>query len=138
MKRLRALPGTLFERHEITAEPDVFRARQAVGRAMDALGAKVIRKTRLVTAVSEIFRNALIYGGSAVVRIYCDAEDRMVWVDCSDNGPGIADMTLAMSDGYTSGRGLGRGLGGAKRLADEFEIVSEPGVGTQVRLAGRA
>lgn len=138
MRRLPALPGTLYEQHEIAAEPDVFRARQAVGRAMDTLGAKVIRKTRLVTAVSEIFRNGLIYGGGATVRIHCDAEDRVVWVDCRDEGPGIADMALALSDGYTSGRGLGRGLGGAQRLADEFDIVSEPGVGTQVRLAGRA
>ncbi|MGZ9812675.1 ATP-binding protein [Pseudoroseicyclus sp. H15] len=138
MRRLPTLPGTLFERHEIEAEPDIFRARQAVGRAMDALGAKVIRKTRLVTAVSEIFRNGLIYGGGAVAIIHCDDDDRMVWVDCIDQGPGIADMALAMRDGYTSGRGLGRGLGGAKRLADAFDIISEPGMGTQARLAGRA
>lgn len=137
MRRLPALPGTLFERHEILAEPDIFLARQAVGRAMDSLGAKVIRKTRLVTAVSEIFRNGLIYGGGALAVIHCDPEDRMVWVDCRDKGPGIADIARALSDGYTSGSGLGRGLGGAKRLVDEFEIVSEPGVGTQVRLAGR-
>ncbi|GGG84353.1 anti-sigma regulatory factor [Salipiger pallidus] len=138
MRRLPKLPGTLFERHEITVEADIFRARQTVGRAMDALEAKVIRKTRLVTAVSEIFRNGLIYGGGAVVIIHCDEDDRMVWIDCRDTGPGIVDMELALSDGYTSGGGLGRGLGGAKRLSDEFEIVSEPGVGTQVRLAGRA
>lgn len=138
MRRLPALPGTLFERHEIAVESDIFRARQAVGRAMDALNARVIRKTRLVTAVSEVFRNGLVYGGGAVAMIHCDAEDRMVWIDCRDTGPGIADLALALSDGYTSGTGLGRGLGGAKRLADEFEILSDPGVGTQVRLGGRA
>ncbi|SPJ26070.1 ATP-binding protein [Palleronia abyssalis] len=138
MNRLPRLRGQLFERHEITVEKDIVRARQAVGRAMDGLGAKAIRKTRLVTAASEIFRNGLNYGGGAVALIHCDAGNRMVWVDCIDDGPGIEDMALALRDGYTSGTGLGRGLGGAKRLVDEFDIVSEPGVGTHVRLAGRA
>ncbi|MEQ5868935.1 ATP-binding protein [Sagittula sp. NFXS13] len=132
------MPGTLFESYEIRTEQDIFRARQSVGRAMDALGAKVIRKTRLVTAVSEIFRNGLIYGGGALALIHCHNATRTVWIDCCDDGPGIEDMALALSDGYTSGSGLGRGLGGAKRLVDAFEILSEPGIGTQVRLAGRA
>ena len=138
MKTLSPPPGKPFDRLVIAVEADVFRSRQAVGRAMDRLGAQVIRKTRLVTAVSEVFRNGLIYGGGAEVVITLDESDRMVWVDCTDQGPGIADLERAMKDGYTSGKGLGRGLGGAKRLSDHFEIHSVLGEGTQVRLAGRA
>lgn len=138
MTRLPPLPGTLFERYDIKVEADIFRARQAVGRAMDSLDARVIRKTRLVTAVSEIFRNGLIYGGGAVALIHCDKLKGFVWVDCKDEGRGIPDIALALRDGYTSGTGLGRGLGGAKRLVDTFEIVSAVGAGTLIRLAARA
>ncbi|MFW2589823.1 ATP-binding protein [Sagittula sp. SSi028] len=132
------LPGAFFERHEIRTESCVFRARQAVGRAMDGLQARAIRKTRIVTAASEIFRNGLIYGGGAIAVIHTDPRDAMVWIECRDEGPGIADVDQALEDGFTSGTGLGRGLGGAKRLSDRFEITSTAGQGTRIRFAARA
>ncbi len=138
MRHLPALPGHPFEERVIAVERDVVRARLAVGHAMDRLGARTIRKTRLVTAASEIFRNAFLYGGGGRVTIHIVEADRMVWVDCIDEGPGIPDLAQAMKDGYTSGRGLGRGLGGAKRLVGHFEIHSVPGRGTQVRMASQA
>ena len=138
MMRLPPLPGTIFEIQEIRVEAHVFRARQAVGRAMDSLGGRVIRRTRLVTAASEIFRNGLIYGGGAETTITTDARDRMVWVECHDRGPGIADVALARRDGYTTGGGLGRGLGGAERLVDAFDLVSAVGEGTIVRMGAYA
>lgn len=135
---LGRLPGTPEAVYRIASDHDVYRARSAISRVMDGLSPRAIRKTRLVTAVSEILRNGLIYGGGACVEVSLDRAGGMIWIDCTDGGPGIADLDQALRDGYTSGKGLGRGLGGAKRLADRFDIYSVPGTGTRVRLGGSA
>lgn len=121
----------------LVSPQDVAVARRVAGQAMTELGASVIRRTKFVTAVSEIARNALVHGGGGVIRfVLCSrGPARQLVAECIDRGPGIADIDLALGDGYTSGGGLGHGLGGAKRLVDEFEIISAPGCGTTVRLA---
>jgi serine/threonine-protein kinase RsbT len=116
---------------------DVVRARQAVrARAIEA-GFGIVDQTKLVTAASEVARNTVDYGGGGTLRIEIVREGsrRGVQLTFSDNGPGIADIEQAMTDGYTSGGGLGLGLGGAKRLSNEFTIDSAPGKGTTVTLA---
>jgi serine/threonine-protein kinase RsbT len=115
---------------------DVVRARQAVrARAVEA-GFGLVDQTKLVTAASEIARNTVDHGGGGGVRIEILREGRRrgVRLTFSDEGPGIADIKLAMTDGYTTAGGLGLGLGGAKRLSNEFAIASEPGKGTIVTL----
>jgi serine/threonine-protein kinase RsbT len=116
---------------------DVVRVRQAVrARAIEA-GFGIVDQTKVVTAASEIARNTVDYGGGGTLRIEIVREGarRGVQLTFADNGPGIADITTAMTDGYTTGRGLGLGLSGAKRLSNEFSIESEPGKGTTVMLA---
>ncbi|AWI86676.1 ATP-binding protein (plasmid) [Alloyangia pacifica] len=114
---------------------DVVAARQAVARFMKERGASALRVTRFATAVSEISRNAIVHGGGGDISIYLDARKEYLLVECRDTGPGIEDVTLAMTEGYTSGGGLGRGLGGAKRLSHDFEIRSVPGEGTTVSMS---
>lgn len=96
----------------------------------------LVDQTKLVTAASELARNALKYGGGgqAALSIVRDSAQQGVRLIVSDNGPGIADLTQAMQDGFTTANGMGLGLGGAKRLVDEFEIQSAPGVGTTVSI----
>ena len=116
---------------------DVVRVRQAVrARAVEA-GFGIVDQTKLVTAASEIARNTVDYGGGGTLRIEIVREGirRGVQLTFSDNGPGIADISTAMIDGYTTGGGLGLGLSGAKRLSSEFSIESSPGKGTTVTLA---
>lgn len=120
----------------ISSGDDVVRARQAVrARAVEA-GFSLVDQTKIVTAASEIARNTLDYGGGGTARIQIvrNGARRGVRLVFEDKGPGIADMSLAMTDGFTSGGGLGLGLAGAKRLCNEFDIVSEPGEGTIVTL----
>ncbi|GAA4044902.1 anti-sigma regulatory factor [Nonomuraea soli] len=118
----------------IHGDADVVRVRQAV-RAL-AIEAKLslVDQTKLVTAASELARNTLTYGGggSATIERVENGTRAGVRALFHDDGPGIADLALALRDGYTSGGGLGLGLGGAKRLVDAFEIRSEPGRGTTV------
>jgi serine/threonine-protein kinase RsbT len=121
----------------VRTSDDVVRVRQAVrARAIEA-GFGIVDQTKLVTAASEIARNTVDYGGGGNLRIEIvrDGARRGVQLTFSDNGPGIADIAVAMTDGYTSGGGLGLGLSGAKRLSNEFSIESSPGVGTTVTLA---
>jgi serine/threonine-protein kinase RsbT len=116
---------------------DVVRARQSVrAKAVDA-GFGIVDQTKLVTAASEIARNTVDYGGGGALRldILREGSRRGVQLTFSDNGPGIADIKMAMTDGYTTGGGLGLGLSGAKRLSNEFSIESTPGKGTTVTLA---
>ena len=113
------------------------RVRQAVrARAIEA-GFGIVDQTKLVTAASEIARNTVDYGGGGTLRIEIVREGsrRGVQLTFSDNGPGIGDIATAMTDGFTTGGGLGLGLGGAKRLSNEFAIESAPGTGTTVTLA---
>jgi serine/threonine-protein kinase RsbT len=119
-----------------TAE-DVVVARQHVRTRAVELGFSLVDQTKLVTAASELARNTLQYGGGGVMHIerLNQGARRGLRLVFEDQGPGIPDIAVAMRDGYTSGGGLGLGLGGAKRLANEFSIESTPGVGTRVMIA---
>lgn len=121
----------------LRTDRDVARARREVGRALDERGARTLQRTRFVTAVSEIARNAVLHGGGGTLSITERRDRPGLEVLCRDRGPGIPDIGRALEDGFTTGRGLGRGLGGAKRLSDAFDIASEPGAGTTVRLSVR-
>jgi serine/threonine-protein kinase RsbT len=114
---------------------DVVRIRQHVRNAAAASGLSLVDQTKLVTAASELARNTLIHGGGGVVRVEVvkSAVGRNgVRLHFADEGPGIPDVDLALTDGWTSGSGLGLGLSGSRRLVDEFELKSEPGLGTNV------
>jgi serine/threonine-protein kinase RsbT len=113
---------------------DVVRVRQLVrGHAKD-VHLSLVDQTKLITAASELARNTLVYGGSGTARVQTVARNgrRGVRAVFTDSGPGIADLDQALTDGYTSGSGLGLGLGGARRLVDEFTLDSEVGRGTTV------
>src|SRR6201994_4603848 len=112
---------------EIRASDDVVRVRQEVrSRAVEA-GFGLVDQTKIVTAASELARNTLDYGkgGHAVMDIVVNGPRRGVRIVFEDQGPGITDIELALKDGYTSGKGMGLGLGGARRLCNEFTIASE-------------
>jgi serine/threonine-protein kinase RsbT len=125
------------ERLPIKASEDVVRVRQAVRKHAIAAGFSLVDQTKIVTAASEIARNTLDYGGGGDVRIetLLNGTRHGVRLTFSDEGPGIADVALALTDGYTGGKGLGLGLGGAKRLSSEFSIETKPGAGTKITLA---
>ena len=122
------------EELELDSEEQIVRARQEVRRWAIELGFSLVAQTKLVTAASELARNAVVYGGGGKVELIAlqQGARRGLQVVFSDKGPGIADIELAMTDGYTTGTGLGLGLSGAKRLVNEFEIESQPGAGTRV------
>jgi serine/threonine-protein kinase RsbT len=110
--------------------------RQAVREWAISIGFNLVDQTKIVTAASELARNAVVYGGGGTLRLESlnDERRRGLRLVFEDQGPGIADIERAMRDGYTSGSGLGLGLGGAKRLSHEFEIDSRPGAGTRVSI----
>ncbi|HET6235822.1 MAG TPA: anti-sigma regulatory factor [Acetobacteraceae bacterium] len=116
---------------------DVVRVRQAVRARAVGAGFSLVDQTKIVTAASEIARNTVDYGGGGelLIEVLRDGLRRGVRLTFTDQGPGIADIALAMTDGHTSGKGLGLGLSGAKRLSNEFKINSVPGHGTKVTLA---
>jgi serine/threonine-protein kinase RsbT len=120
----------------IANSDDVVRVRQAVrSRAIEA-GMSLVDQTKIVTAASELARNTLDYGGggtAAIERVERGARQG-IRVVFEDSGPGIPDLERALSDGFTTGNGLGLGLGGAKRLSNEFEIKSAPGEGTRIAI----
>jgi serine/threonine-protein kinase RsbT len=120
----------------IRTDSDVVTARQEA-RAMGAgLGFSSTDLTLLATAISEIARNITTYAGEGEValRVLNDGGRQGIEVVATDDGPGIADVDLAMQDGYTTGNGLGLGLPGTRRLVDEFDLDTQPGSGTKVRL----
>lgn len=121
----------------VRTSEDVVRVRQAVRALAVEAGFSLVDQTKLITAASEIARNTVDYGGGGTVQmeILQSGLRRGVRLVFEDQGPGIADLALALTDGYTSGKGLGLGLSGAKRLSNEFDIKSAPGVGTTVMLA---
>lgn len=122
---------------ELKTDRDVALARRRVGDLMKEQGSRDLMQTRFVTAVSEIARNALIHGGGGQLSLYTFPGNRKIGIECRDSGPGIEDIDAALIDGFSTGRGsLGRGLGGAKRLAHEFEIESSTSAGTVVRMTG--
>jgi len=127
-------------RHEvrvIRAGEDVVAARQLVRELAVLVGFSLVDQTKVVTAASELARNVLQHGGGGTLTASALNDDnrRGLRLIFEDQGPGIADFQLAMKDGYTSGGGLGLGLGGAKRLSNGFEIESTPGAGTRVTIA---
>ena len=114
---------------------DVVRVRQQVRVVAAKSGLSLVDQTKVVTAASELARNALVYGGGGLARVdvVTSALGRNgIRVGFTDEGPGIADVDLALTDGWSSGDGLGLGLSGARRLVDEFELTSKPGSGTSV------
>lgn len=115
---------------------DIIKARQLVRDSAIAQGLSLVDQTKLITAASELARNTLVHGKGGDMRLeqLNDGARRGIRVTFSDQGPGITDMALAMKDGYSSAGGLGLGLGGAKRLVNEFTIESEPGKGTKVMI----
>jgi serine/threonine-protein kinase RsbT len=120
----------------IRTEQDVVSARQLVRKLTIQIGFSLVDQTKMVTAASELARNTFVYGGGGEMQWSLRAENGKSALELvfSDKGPGIADMSLAMKDGWTSGNGLGLGLSGAKRLVSDFEINSEVGKGTQVKI----
>ncbi|HEY2523346.1 MAG TPA: ATP-binding protein [Streptosporangiaceae bacterium] len=119
----------------IQSGDDVVRVRQRVRVVAADRGLSLVDQTKLVTAASELARNALVHGGGGTARIevVTSAVGRTgIRIGFSDDGPGIADVDLALTDGWTTGGGLGLGLSGARRLVDEFELASKPGHGTSV------
>lgn len=117
-------------------DEDVVRLRKQVRESMIAMRFGLVEQTKYITAASELARNVLRYGGGGEGRVTLLREGSRQGLELSfsDQGPGIPDIALALSDGYTSGGGLGLGLGGAKRLADEFTIDTTPGAGTTVTI----
>jgi len=114
---------------------DVVRVRQQVRVVAAKSGLSLVDQTKVVTAASELARNALVHGGGGLARVdvVTSALGRNgIRVGFTDEGPGIADVDLALTDGWSSGDGLGLGLSGARRLVDEFELTSKPGGGTSV------
>jgi len=121
----------------IRSDAEVVMVRQRVRSAAAAQGFSLVDQTKIVTAASELARNALIHGGGGTVRIEVvrNGVKRGLKLTFEDEGPGIADVSLAMRDGFSTGGGLGLGLSGAKRLSGDFEIESKPGQGTRVSIA---
>jgi len=119
----------------IRSGDDVVRVRQQVRAAAAENGLSLVDQTKLVTAASELARNTLVHGGggTALVELVKSPNGRKgVKLHFTDEGPGIADIGLALTDGWSTGTGLGLGLSGARRLVDEFELSSQPGTGTSV------
>ena len=120
----------------VRLDEDVVRLRQQVREQLVALGFSLIDQTKMVTAASELARNTLRYGcgGEAHLERVGNGMRKGVRLVLTDDGPGIPDIGRALTDGYTTGGGMGLGLSGAKRLADEFDIISAPGAGTTVSI----
>ena len=129
---------SVIKRHKVPlrTESDVVRARQTVRAWSQEIGFTLVDTTKLVTAASELARNTYDHGGGGDMELEAHDEGdrrglRLVFID---EGPGIADIDLAMRDGYTTGKGMGMGLGGSRRLVNEFEIESQPERGTRVAI----
>jgi serine/threonine-protein kinase RsbT len=120
----------------IAADEDVVRVRQLVRQLAVAAKLSLVDQTKLVTAASELARNTLVYGGGGRLEAAIVRNDRRAGIRLyfADEGPGIADLGLAMTDGYTSGGGLGLGLSGTRRLVDEFDIDTAPGAGCRITI----
>jgi len=121
----------------LRSSEDIVLVRQAVRTTAVDLRLSLVDQTKIVTAASELARNTLDYGGGGTVRVQAlqDGSRRGLRLTFEDKGPGIPDVERALKDGYSTGSGLGLGLGGARRLSSEFAIESRPGEGTKVTIA---
>jgi serine/threonine-protein kinase RsbT len=123
------------ERRAVRAAEDVVAVRQVVREWALVVGFSLVEQTKLVTAASELARNTVVHGGGGTVELQeVNGPRRGIRLVFEDAGPGIKDVDAALKDGYSTGGGLGLGLGGAKRLSNEFQIFSEPGAGTRVTI----
>jgi serine/threonine-protein kinase RsbT len=121
----------------IRSDADLAWVRQQVRQAAADIGLSLVQQTKLITAASELARNTLVHGGggSMDLNMLDNGQEQGVQASFTDEGPGIRDIETAMTDGYTTGGGLGLGLSGAKRLVQDFHIDSRPGQGTTVTIA---
>ena len=133
---INAEPSGPAQAQQISGDDDVVRVRQLVRAAAVATKLSLVDQTKLVTAASELARNALDHGGGgyADIEVITDGHRRGVRMTFVDEGPGIPDIEQAMRDGFTTGGGLGLGLGGSRRLVSEFHIESAVGRGTRVQV----
>ncbi|WP_420032586.1 ATP-binding protein [Streptomyces sp. cg28] len=128
-------PRVTVQRHfEVRSDDDLLTVRHAVRTATVECGFGLIDQTRVVTAASELARNAYVHGqgGTLTVELLTRPGGSGIRLVIQDEGPGIADVATALQDGFTTGGGLGHGLGGARRLMDEFQVDTRPGAGTTV------
>ena len=130
------LDVTGLERHEIRSDADVVRVRQRARVLATGARLSLVDQTKMVTAVSELARNTLIHGGGGHAELATVSDGRRSGVAATfaDAGPGIPDLDQALTDGWSSGSGMGLGLSGARRLVDDFTLDSAPGQGTTVRI----
>jgi serine/threonine-protein kinase RsbT len=131
------MPASRSEELPIRSSADVVKVRQVVRTWAAELGFSLVDQTKLVTGASELARNALDHGRGGAVRLQMldDGVRRGLGMLFEDQGPGIADIHLALTDGYTTGNGLGLGLSGTRRLMTEFRVDSAPGQGTRIYCA---
>ncbi|HEX6161426.1 MAG TPA: anti-sigma regulatory factor [Thermoanaerobaculia bacterium] len=131
------MPVTKSETLSVRTAAEVVSVRHAVRKWAVECGFSLVEQTKIVTAASELARNMVDYGGGGTLLLEAldDGIRRGLRLTFEDRGPGIADIQQALRDGYTSGGGMGLGLGGAKRLSNEFDIQSKPGEGTRVMIA---
>lgn len=118
-------------------ERDIVMCRTRVRELTAALKFSLVEQTKMITAASELARNAVVYGGGGEMRweVLAEGARKVLWLHFEDKGPGIPDVGLALTDGWTTGNGLGMGLSGSKRLVNEFAIRTKPGEGTCVSIA---
>ena len=131
------MPVARTETLQIRSDHDVVQVRQQARSRAIEIGLSLVDQTKIVTAASELARNTLAYGGGGIVVIDVLHEGlrKGLRLTFEDEGPGIPDIGKALTDHYTTGGGMGLGLGGAKRLSNEFAIESTPGIGTRVMIA---
>ena len=130
------IPMVNLESIPVVEPKDIVAVRHAVRRQAVKINLSLVDQTKIVTAASELARNMLIYGGGGEVTLEILEQDlrRGLRATFIDKGPGIPDISLALRDGFTTGEGMGLGLGGARRLVNEFNIESAPGEGTRVTI----
>ena len=120
----------------LRSEADIVASRQVVRQLAVALKFSLVDQTKMITAASELSRNTVVHGGGGEMRwnVIEDGLKRGLRLQFADTGPGIPDLNLALTDGWTSGGGMGLGLPGSKRLVHEFDVQSVPGTGTRVSI----
>jgi len=130
------MPTIKTDRLDVRQSDDVVRVRQLARTFAVEVGMGLVDQTKIITAARELARNALDYGGGGQVtaEIIENVGRRGLKLTFEDHGPGISDIETALKDGFTSGKGMGLGLGGARRLSNEFHIDSKPGIGTKITI----